>query len=89
MNYLKQTMKIKPINLLLIKEIDKANHFIVGYLLYCISCIFLNAYWSIVPVVVIAGLKEAVDSYSNKKFDWYDFAYTIAGMIPSLLIQSI
>ena len=89
MNFLKQMMKIKPINLLLVKQIDKANHFIVGYLIYCISCIFLNAYWSIIPVVVIAGLKEVVDHFSNKKFDWLDFAYTVAGLIPSLLIKTI
>jgi hypothetical protein len=75
--------------MLLIKQIDKANHFIVGYLVYCISCIFLDAYWSIIPVVVIAVLKEIVDNLSNKKFDWYDFAYTIAGLIPSLIIKTI
>lgn len=82
-------MKIRQINILLVKQIDKANHFIVGYLLYCISCIFLNVYLSIIPVVVIAVLKEVLDHFSNKKFDWYDFAYTVAGLIPSLLIKTI
>lgn len=76
-------------NVLLVKQIDKANHFIVGYLIYCLSFIFLGAYWSVIPVVIIALLKEVNDWYFKNKFDWYDFIYTIAGMIPTLIIQMI
>lgn len=76
-------------NILLIKQIDKANHFIVGYLIYFLSCLFIGAYWSVIPVVVIALLKEVNDWYFKNNFDWYDFIYTIAGMIPSFLIQTI
>lgn len=77
-------------NFLLIKQIDKANHFIVGYLIYFLSFILLGEFWAVLPVIVLTGLKELIDmkwSEESAKFDWNDFAYTLAGMIPAFLIK--
>jgi len=72
---------------IIVKSIDKANHFIVGYLLYFFSFILIGTYWSIPLVIVIAALKEVIDFYNEKKYDWKDFAYTVAGIIPAFLIK--
>lgn len=76
-------------NFLFVKSIDKANHFIVGYLIYFVSFIFFGTYWAILPVILIAAFKEVIDFYYKKKYDWIDFAYTLAGMLPALLIKII
>jgi hypothetical protein len=70
-------------NLLLVKEIDKANHFIVGYIVYYFSYIFIGNWMALIPLLLIAFGKELIDSYKRKTpFDWEDLAYTLAGGIP-------
>ena len=74
---------------LLITKIDKANHFIVGYLIYSIFFLIIG-YWALVPVFIAAAGKEVFDSYTRKlPFDWYDFLYTIAGCIPNFITTII
>ena len=74
-------------NILLIKEIDKANHFIVGYLIYFFSFIFIGV-WAVIPLVVIAFLKELWDVYRHRMiFDWKDFCYTLAGGFPAFILS--
>lgn len=71
---------------LLIKQIDKANHFIVGYLIYAIFFIFIK-YWALIPLVTIAVGKEIIDAYKRKlPFDFADCIYTMIGGIPIFLI---
>lgn len=75
---------------LIVKEIDKANHFIAGYLIYFLCSFFLDPYLCLFIVAGIGALKEIYDSVNNKNsFDVPDFVYTIAGAIPSLIIHVI
>jgi hypothetical protein len=77
-------------NFLLIKDIDKANHFIVGFLIYFISFIFLGTWLSVIPVILFAGAKEALDMFYRKlPFDYKDFLFTIAGMLPILITHLV
>lgn len=72
---------------LLIKEIDKANHFIVGYLIYFFSTILIGGFWALLPLLIINFAKEYLDMKRHKKaFDWKDFCYTLAGAIPSIIL---
>ena len=74
---------------LIISEIDKANHFIVGTILYCIFSLFLSPLVSLIPVIIIAAGKEVRDMvvYKRNKFDVPDFLYTIAGALPVLILN--
>jgi hypothetical protein len=73
---------------LIVKEIDKANHFITGYLIYFLSSFFLPWYSCILLVASIGALKEVYDSIkSGNAFDVPDFIYTIVGCIPSFIIH--
>lgn len=75
---------------LLIPQIDKANHIIVGYLVYVISCFFLSPLLSFIPVILIGSLKELVDMIRYKRsFDYLDFIYTIAGAVPASMLNLI
>jgi hypothetical protein len=69
--------------------VDKANHFIYGYLIFCLSQIFFITSVSALIVFAIAGGKELVwDKYLQKGTpDWNDFAFTIAGPIPTILLE--
>ena len=71
---------------LIISEIDKANHVIVGYLIFIISSLFLHPLLSLIPVILIAAGKEVRDMIVYKReFDKKDFLYTLAGSIPALI----
>lgn len=74
---------------LLIKKIDKANHFIVGGLIYCLLTMFIGPFLAYISVAVIAALKELIDMYRYKHtyFDVWDFVYTIIGAIPPSFIE--
>jgi hypothetical protein len=75
---------------LLIKQIDKANHFIAGTLIYCLANVFLTPLVALIPVIVIGAAKEMYDKYSKKgNPDVMDFLYTIAGALPVLLTTII
>ena len=69
--------------------VDKANHFIYGYLIFCLSQIFFVTPVSALIVLIIGAAKEIVwDKYLQKGTpDWNDFAFTIAGPIPTILLE--
>lgn len=68
--------------------VDKANHFIAGTLIYCASALFLSAGLAMVPVIVIAAIKEIYDAVSKKGTpDVIDYLFTIAGAMPPLTIN--
>jgi len=71
--------------------VDKANHFIYGYLIFCLSQIFFITPVSALIVFAIAAGKELVwDKYLQKGTpDWNDFAFTIAGPLPIILLELI
>jgi hypothetical protein len=69
----------------IIKDIHKANNFILGYLIFFISCLFMPYYFAIFPVMIVAAVKELLDMRKSKPFDMVDFGHIVAGMIPALL----
>jgi hypothetical protein len=70
---------------LLIKEIDKANHFIVGTLLFCFFEIFLVPEVSLFMVYFIGFMKE----YFDDKPDMVDALYTVFGALPIFILLLI
>lgn len=77
-------------SLLIVKQIDKANHFILGYLIYFVMFLLFNWYYALLGVILLAFGKELIDSYMRKlPIDKSDLFYTIAGAIPSLVISLI
>jgi hypothetical protein len=71
------------------KHIDKVYHFTAGFIIYILSNILMNDWWSMVPVIVIGAGKELYDYYSKKGTpDWWDFIWTVIGGL-ILLILSI
>lgn len=76
---------------LLIKEIDKANHVIVGSILACIFGAMFSVFVAAILVVAIAALKEVRDMviYNRRYFDLPDFLYTIAGAFPPIVLMII
>jgi hypothetical protein len=75
---------------LLIKYVDKANHFVVGYLIYFIFTLLIGGWWALFPLIVIDFAKEYWDVYRHRmKFDWKDFCYTLAGAIPCIILNII
>lgn len=71
---------------LLIKEIDKANHAIVGMIIYCIAAYFIHPILALGVVVIIATLKEVRDQIVYKGFNTVDLLYTVAGAIPTFIL---
>jgi hypothetical protein len=74
---------------LLVKQIDKANHFIVGTLVFCAATLFLNPLLSLLLVTLIGVGKEVRDYLTYKVFDIKDLLYTIAGALPVLITTII
>ena len=67
---------------------DKANHALVGYVTYCLACIFLPTVSAVIPVIAIGAGKELRDMRAYKRpFDTKDFLYTVVGCIPALLVN--
>jgi len=70
-------------NIILIKQIDKANHIIVGGLIYCVLSCFMA---DILALLIVVGVSAAKEWYDVKRyrmiFDWMDFAATIVGALP-------
>lgn len=62
---------------------DKANHLLYGFVIYCLSNLFLSNWYSVLIVFVIALSKEISDEYKYKGFDWFDLLTTMG--IPILL----
>lgn len=67
---------------LLIKDIDKANHFIVGTILYCFFTALLNPVFSFFLVYTVAFFKE----YFDDKPDMMDAFYTAMGALPVFIL---
>ena len=74
---------------LLVKQIDKANHFIVGNIIFCAATLFLNPLLSLLIVILVGVGKEVRDYLTYKVFDIKDLLYTIAGALPVLITTLI
>jgi hypothetical protein len=70
---------------LLIKEIDKANHFIAGTLLFCFFAAFIDVVFSLFMVYTVAFFKE----YFDDKPDMMDALYTALGALPVFILLII
>lgn len=62
---------------------DKANHAIYGFVIFVLSNIFLNEYYSLGIVCLFAIGKEVYDQYDYGGFDIVDAISTI---IPALIL---
>ena len=71
--------------------LDKANHFIYGYLIFCFFHIFFSSLISAIIVLIVAAAKEVIwDKYLQRGTpDWKDFIFTIAGPLPVILLEII
>jgi len=66
---------------------DKILHFFYGFFIYAISLIFLDRYYDLIPVFIIAIGKEIYDKITKKGTpEVMDFVYTIA---PSVILTLI
>jgi len=75
---------------LIISAIDKANHFIVGYLLYFVVVLAIPPLYAFILTAFIGFLKELNDMFFYKKsFDLADFIYTVFGAIPIFILNII
>jgi hypothetical protein len=63
---------------------DKANHIIYGLVIFLLSNLFLNNYFSFVVAFTFALGKEIYDEYKYSGFDYKDLIATI--LFPILLI---
>ena len=66
--------------------LDKANHFIYGFVIFIIGQCFLNDYYSIGIVFLVALGNEIKDQIDYKGFDYKDIIVT---MIPSIILYYI
>jgi hypothetical protein len=77
----------------IIKDFKQANNFILGYLIFFISSIFIPYYFSVFSVMLASIFNELYDFWKSDKedykFDLINIGYTFGGMIPSLLLQII
>ena len=78
-------MKIKEIQskIMLLLPHDKCLHFLVGFIIFSITNLFLGNLFSLGIVAVIALLKECYDEYDYGGFDIVDFIFTI---LPGLIL---
>jgi predicted membrane protein len=78
---------------MIIKDSNQANNFILGYLIFFISSLFIPYYFSVFSVMIVAIFNEFYQFWKSDKqdykFDLVNIGHTIAGMIPSLLLQII
>jgi hypothetical protein len=73
-------------NIIIIKQIDKANHLIVGGLIYCLFSFFVHPAVAIIVVSLFSLAKELWDVKRHRMiFDWPDFITTIVGALPIFL----
>jgi hypothetical protein len=66
--------------------LDKANHFIYGFVIFIISQCFLNDLYSIGIVFLVALGKEIKDQIDYKGFDYKDIIATIT---PSIILHYV
>ena len=66
---------------------DKARHFLIGFLIFVIANIFLNEWYSLLIVSVVAVLNEVNDEREKKgAFSIMDIVFTVAPAITLILI---
>ena len=63
--------------------LDKANHFAYGFLIFIISQLFFNDYYSFGIVVLFALCKEVKDQFKYKGFDYKDI---LATTLPAIIL---
>ena len=69
---------------------DKLLHFFYGFFIFVISDIFINDWYSIIPVFIIAIVKELYDKISKKGTpEIMDVVFTILPAIILTLINII
>lgn len=70
---------------------DKYLHFIVGLIIAAAFCIVFSMKACIVPVVVVAFLKEMIDGWRGGAWCWWDFTATMLGgaVIQGLVVCAI
>jgi hypothetical protein len=70
--------------------VDKANHFIVGTIIYVLSAFILSPLFAMIPVIII-GLSKEIYDYITKKGtpDIIDFLFTVLGALPPLILNFI
>lgn len=72
---------------LIITKIDKANHFIVGTLIFCACAIFITPGFSFLLTTLIGITKECRDMIKRgTSFDFWDLFFTVLGAIPPLAL---
>jgi hypothetical protein len=64
-------------------EQDKANHIVYGFVIYYVSNLFLNEYYSLGITLIFALSKEVKDEYKYRGFDLKDLLVTM--LIPTML----
>jgi predicted membrane protein len=78
---------------MIIKNPNQANNFILGYLIFFISSIFIPYYFSVFSVMIVSIFNELYQFWKSDKedykFDLVNIGHTIAGMIPILLLKII
>ena len=73
-------------NIILIKQIDKANHIIVGGIIYCLFGYFMHPILALIVVILFSLAKEFWDVYRHRMiFDLHDFIASIVGALPIFL----
>lgn len=63
--------------------LDKANHFVYGFVIYFISNLFFKDYTSFAIVFLFAFSKEAYDEYKYGGFDLKDL---LISLMPAVLL---
>jgi len=78
---------------MIIKDSKQANNFILGYLIFFISSLFIPYYFSVFSVMLASIFNELYEYWKSDKedykFDLVNIGHTIAGMIPILLLKII
>lgn len=62
---------------------DKANHFIYGFVIFVLCSLFLNDFFSLLIVAVVALAKEVYDEWKYSGFDIWDAVWTV---VPAIIL---
>lgn len=70
--------------------VDKANHFIVGTIIYVLASFILSPIFAIIPVVIVGLAKEIYDYITKTGTpDMIDLLFTILGALPPLILNFV
>ena len=70
--------------------VDKANHFIVGTIIYVLASFILSPLLAIIPVIIIGLAKEIYDYITKTGTpDMIDLLFTILGALPPLILNFV